>query len=650
MGFNTSEQRSDDTTNNASQDAPRSDAARPAAGTASFNPFGTGSLGRSALLGQVVAETGSSANFSALMDLMNKALEAEKTVASAIDLIPLPRESFTQLHFSVILVVRNNKVLLAQNAPKVDFVTAQALLIEASNDKPRAYADNNGNSRSAIMITPTSDEAYNDRLISFIKDQLAAKYPGQRVVLADGVVVPTEFTVDETSVKRLLSSTTTAVNTVALQSVPGFVDWNLATSLNVSRNNRMELPVQLDFADREPHTVLGSPIHADVTVEVGIDAGERGRPELNDGLGYNVLSSTMVAVELVPVPEQQLEDASRVRFQQPPKAAWAPRLNIVGVNQYYTRTTAGMLFAIASANELNRDRLWAQAFRAPMTGRRANNGDNLPVLNDIGALNIEANVQGGESDQWGVHPHTARDNTFGDRELGKFLDLTVVPHAMIAIDCPAAGPQSAYTAPFAAAVRGNEAAKRAAQDDIIKAARDLTDGNIDRTLDLDRANIFVNDGDVVHLGYWTDIHQRRRDLREFTYLPIANLVGETNPEVISQWTDTWLRTDVSETRRLADRLELLKLLTNNQLVLQGMALRATFNHRFISALVQGISDTGAPLINRSGDQGDIFTHRRATMQHMDDAVITSGSSFSRGRRYDNRDSRSGGWRSGGGRY
>lgn len=649
MGFNR-DNTENQTNGDKPAEAPRNESLR-SSGIPSFSPFGN--LGRGGLLGQVVSETDSSAKFTTLMELLRKGLEGDKAVANSIDLIPLPRETHTQLQFSAVVVVRNTDVPLAPDAPKIDYVTAQVLLIEASNDKPRPYQEGGNNRGSTYTVTPTSDEAYNPTLVSFVKQQLLAKYPGQRIVLADGVVIPTEFdTADPASVKRLLSTTTTAVNTVALQSAPGFTDWNLAVSLNTARNNRLELPVQLDFGDREPQTVLGTPVHADVTIEVGVDAGERARAELNDGSGYSLLCGTMVAVELVPVPEHQLEESSRVRFAQPPRAAWAPRLNIVGVNQHYARTTGGVLFAAASVAELNRDRLWAQAFCTPMGGNRQRGGGNEPVLNDIGALNIEANVQGDTDAMWGLHPHTARDNTFGHRDLGSFLDLTVVPHAMIAIDCPVAGPQSYYTSPFATAVRGGESEKRAALDDIIRSARDLTDNNIDAHMDLGRHSnqLFAGDGEVLHLGYWTDIHQRRRDLREFTYLSVANLIGETNPEVLSQWNDTWLRTDISEGRRLADRLELLKVFTNGSLVLQGLALRVTFGARFIPALTAGISDTGAPLINRTGDEGDIFTHRRATMSYMEDAVIQGNTTFSRGRRSDFRGDRSSGWRAGGGRY
>ena len=601
------------------------------------SPFRTLSDG-ARLVGQRITENSGSDKFNALLKHVQDIIKESETSAKEFVILPMPKE-VTRMHFSAIVLARRPEVPVVEGWTATAVTVAQVLLVEATGDNPRPYNDDAVRNRS-FQVTPTAEDIYNDRFINaatkIISDALRN---GTSVSLMDCVIVRRDFNVtDVNDVRRLISASTTGITTRAMQRHPDFNDWNLASWTDGVRD--IQMPVSVESTTTEVQTTAnGDVVHADMIVTVGIESRQRDRvPQYNDAVGNEPISETSVNIELVPVSPDTLDDADINRGRRrrrdrdfEPQAAWMPRANIVNIEQMQARTTAGILFAVASVAELNRDRQWASLFRP----RRGASRKDINFY-DIGALNIHANVTD-EKGEYGPAIDTT-DPEFGDEEFSVFLDRTLTQQMAIGIDCPDTGLQAFYTAPFAALATGDSRTAARAYDDLVASAMDLTNGAFEQFFVTGKDDIIEGPGERFHLGYWTDASGQRRDIRQLaSFLPIANMVSAngTNMRLLDDWLDTWFGSQ-DENYRLAERLKILNAICDESLVITGMGIRPTLSGTFADALAKGIRETNVPMVPRNGDQNTVLQQRRVNSGYGSGALLrTTGVSRSMERRSTN---------------
>lgn len=584
-----------------------------------YNPFAHLSSGR--VFGQVINPGSGSEAFNTLVKTMQKEAEGVKS----LDIIAFPRESFNNLTFSVIAVVRNNRVLLGPGAPKHNFVMAQLLIVECTGETPHPYTDSS-DTRRPFKVTPTAEDANNSLLTAFATEQLQQYYEAdgvQTVYLIDPVVVRRSFDVTKVeTIKAQLSQSATAVETRSQVRVPNFKDYNYTTNLGSTDTT---LPVSVTMAAGETVTDLqGLPIHADAIVDVNVERrnGTNRGPVMNSPTDSRLLCRTGVMVDLVPVdPELLEENRTKRRGSFEPEVAWAPRGIITNIDQFLTRTPAGTWFSIASVLELARERTWAGTFRGVKAAKDSMN------LRDLGMLNIEANVTG--EDVRFADPIDTKDPAFDDRAMGIFLDNTVTRSMMLALDCTTTGNQAYMTTNFYNMARGKGDAKKRARSELVKSLRDATDYLIDDFIDLEKCDLIEDSGDLVHMGVWYDNENRARDLRELdNYLAIASRMGKKNADVIGEWVRTWFDYNAPEDRRMADRLEILQAAASGSVTVTGSALRLTLSDEVLDAFVRALDEGKLPLVSRVSGNGDVFMNHRAVSK-VAGRSLYRGAGFSR---------------------
>ncbi len=564
-----------------------------------FDPFadnGTQVLGR-----MIHPESGSEA-FKRVIEVMKKATAGTN---GAIEVHPFAREIHEQLSFSVIAVTRTNKVPVGPNRPKHDFVTVQLWILEATGEVPRPYEQVEG--RNRWTVTPTMEDANNTLLTEYVARELKNVY-GQETIInqIDPLIIPREqdLTKDE-KILHQLDASITAVNTRTFVRIDGFQDYNFADR---HAGKDVYLAVSTRMTGGETRTDLtGRQFYADSEVVVSI---EKNGPRQQGDVFHSPSTSsdvcaTSVFVDLVPVDPSLLEDnRSRNRggrnFQ--PEVAWAPRLTAVNIEQYMTRTPAGILFALTSMTQLAADRAYAETFRPSKATRDAIN------LRDLGYLNIEANLDN-EEGGFGT-PINTRDASFTDRDLGTLLDLTVTRFPVLAVDCMTTGVSAYYTTGLYNVARGRTDSARRAQAELMHSLRCATNGLIDKYVGADDS-FTADEGEMFHVGYWEDDNGQRRDLRELdNYLAVAILANK-NPGLIEDWSETYYRTDIPEQRRLSDRWAILTSLSAGTARQTGTALRVTINDRIVDGFVKSLQDAKLPLVSRDSGNGDAFTAHRA---------------------------------------
>ncbi len=590
-----------------------------------LNPWATSGT---SLFGQKLSMSSGSEIFNKILGQMKDKLKEAPEIG--IDVVGFPRERFENLTFSVIAVVRNLKKL-DPNAPQQRFVTYQAFILEATGELPRPIVID-PNSRNPYTVTPTAEEANNKLLIELIETQLKAMYRNGEleptVYPIDPVVIPRTLSIDTPdAVQRLFVDSTVAVETRSWTRLNDFSDFNFPRELGAADT---QLPVSVDYTSSGDilTNALGHPVNIDAFVVTSVEkiSSNRAAPVMNKPDASRLLSRAGVMVDLVPAEPDVLEsNRSRRSERVDALAAWVPRVTVTSIEQFKTRTIAGVFFAVASSAELGRNRSWSRTYRGRRGGRDQQN------LRDIGFLNIEANLDREKGD-WGT-PVDTNSPDFNDRAMDNFLDLTVSRDVMLAVDCATSGPQAYMTTALYNLARGGVEMRQRARAEMIRSLEDATDGLIRDHFDMDRGEFVDGEGELIHMGSWFDTLGKSRDLRELDqYLAIAVRMGANNPEGLMEYVRTYYNTDVNEARRMSDRLRILESAAAGTVNVTGTALRVQLNPALIDAFNRALIDGKLPLVSRETGNGDAFMNQRAVSSRTGNRY--SGSGFGRAMQYD----------------
>ena len=523
-----------------------------------------------------------------------------------ITVMPVDRNNQIKLTFSVI-------VIAVQQAGRKDKAAFHTLILEGSTE-PLAPRFENFNGQN-IEIMKVASDAWDDVLLNVVIDELRRQLPKVELLNAGAAVVPNGFNVDDHNlVYQLAANAFLADFTELSQAVQGFVDLNLANAEKDSSLN-----VRPSFARNEVFDAVGLPIRSDVQVDLlAVQQVRHNDPSLNNGLDRQSLVSTVNGfMDLIWDPVMNNNQMYMIPNQQQPMTQkYLPRFIVTHLDPVRLLTIPAQLLALVSAVLLREDNSWVGAFKPKaLTGKEID-------MHDIGGVGIEANL---ENSPQGVGTRIAtKSDSFRPEMLGQLIGMTMKPGLVLSLDIPECGAQSWYNDVFSAAAAGTVRANQA----IIKAANDLTNGAFAQFFP-SNGRVFIDDVNKIHLGYYIDRQGVKRDIRDVDYLAVANLVGEKDPGMIREWSDTFLRTQYPLAQRLAARKRIISGLVTDP-VFTGFARRVTFDHQFIEALVQGCRAIGLTIRN-TGSFMDTGTFERATGSFFGQAVMggTSTGIFNR---------------------
>ncbi len=513
-----------------------------------------------------------------------------------VTVLPIDRNNQIKLTFSVI-------VIAIQQAGRKDKAAFHTLILEGSSE-PLAPRFENFNGQN-IEIMKVASDAWDDVLLNVVIDELRRTLPKVDLLNAGACVVPREFNAeDHDLVYKLAANAFLADFTELTQSAPGFVDLNLA---NAEKDSSLQ--VRPAFGRTEVYDSVGLPIRADVQVDLlAVQQMRHNDPSINNGLDRQSLVSTVNGfMDLIWDPMVQNTNMMYMApgQQQMMTQKYLPRLIITQLDPVRLLTIPAQLLALVSAVLLREDNAWVGAFKP-----RAVSGKEVD-MHDIGGVGIEANL---ENNPQGVGTRiNTKADSFRPEMLGQLIGMTMKPGLVMSMDIPECGAQSWYNDVFSAAATGTVRAQQA----IIEAANKLTNNAFAQFFP-SNGRVFIDDVNKVHLGYYTDRAGIKRDLRDIDYLAVANLVGEKDPGMIREWSDTFLRTQYPLAQRLSARKRIISGLVTDP-TFTGFARRVTFDHQFVDALVQGCRAVGLSIRN-TGSFMDTGSFERATGSFFGQAV------------------------------
>lgn len=522
-----------------------------------------------------------------------------------ISLIDLDNMNETALAFSSIVVAVRFK-----NAAK-QAVAYHILTLAATGDKLSPYFENANNFQIEVIRVPS--DAVDEILLTKARERVSRAYPNAMTYFCDATVVPAEFNADDrAAVHRLALNTGLACTTELRVRDPQFVDMNLAEiPLDSS------LYVNMGFKREQILDAVGQPVRSDIQVAFSSKRNQSGQGRnvsVNSGDREVKVYEASAFVDMVwaPANTQSPMYQNWGRPTNEPKHKYAARLVITDLRSELSYTPASVLLALLAATSVRDESTWIQVFR-PMP-------DNGLDLTDVGALNIEANL---EEDPSGIGQRVdTKSENFKLQDLGKYMATLVHPGLIVSLDCPEYGPQAWFTSVHIGAARGS----KQAYDVLFEAAMSLTNGNFGKHFNQNQP-IFADEGARIHLGTWVDRQGNKRDLREIDHVAMCNLVGERNPQIIREFSDTFLNMAEPLNKRLAARKRIYSAVTNETAVITGFAQRLTFTREFIEALNMGVRETGLQVRVTSPLTGADFNNQRAVAGFAASALMAPGQTF-----------------------
>lgn len=567
------------------------------------SPF---SLSSGGLFGSPIGRGLGSEVYSKFKDKLKSIFQSALDPNAEIAIIDLDNVNEPALMYSSIIIAMRFK-----NRPHLG-ISYYIILLEDTGDKLLPVFDNiNG---MQVEIQRVTGDAFDDVLLQKAHEKVAMFFNTDNVHYIEGTVVPSDFnTEDNRAVYSIALNAGWACGTDLETRDPEFLDLNLTTSPNDSQLN-----INVAFGKQTLLDATGLPMRSDLLINFDSRKNVQGNQRnqsVNNGDRELKLSTLSGFIDLVWI--EQDHNAFNVAYQQQQqqlKQKYAARLVITNLVSNHLYTMSSVLLALSTAVAVRDENNWIQTFRPTRTSTREVD------MSDIGALNIEANLMK-EPNNYGTRVDTKTDS-FRLENLGQLVASLVQPGLMISLDCPEAGPQSWYLSVFMAAARGSQGA----YSTIHAAAEMLTNGHFGMNFNYGEP-MFTDVHNRIHNGYYIDKQGQRCDIRDIDHLAVCNLVGERDPRLIKEWSNTFLKKNDPAPIRMAARKRMIENLTGESAVFTGFSERVTFTANFLNALVSGIAATGLYVKVSTPLSGSDITATRGVGTFADQAILGTGQTF-----------------------
>ena len=483
-------------------------------------------------------------------------------------------------------------VVWARNKARRDTGVAYHTLILGGTANPIPPRIENINGRQVEVLLPAS-AAWDQRLAQMVQGVVSAAYPNAKLLPADATVVPRNFNMDnKNDVYNLARNTILALSVEIDTRTPGFTDVSLT---NLDKANYQ---VAVRFDRTQISDDVGMPMRSDIQIEYSEQSPNKGDNRSIHTADSNTVIGAMSGfvdfawapvVNTNPYMMQQPQAYGGQYAQALPTQKYVARLVLTQIDPVAIATLPAILNLIATSSAASEMNNWQKVFLSARGSKSS--------MYDPGALNFEANIRN-EAGGKGSMIDTSGDS-FTEEDLRQMLAVMVRPGLAIAVDVPDCGPQTWYTSILSAAANGSVPAQNA----IIAAANYLTGGHFGRVFPAN-APLFIDQGNRVHLGYYTNKHTNQmEDIRNIDYLAVLNMRGATDPGMVRTWSDSFSFTSEDIRARLDVRARVIRELAPTA-TFTGFATRCTFSGEFLQALYSSILACGVrPSISVNGGSG-----------------------------------------------
>ena len=553
--------------------------------------FSTGQMGLLSPLGSMASGGEKYEKIYSFFQTTVKRLNEEVKSGSTYHLVKLLKTQ-AGLNYSNIILVQKNQ----------DVVTSHVLIVEATGQYPESRFETvqgqGTTMRYEIVRTPA--DALDEKLMSQVRLAVGAQLgvPADDVIVVDGTLIPREFdTSDETRMNGLLVNTFNAVFTEMQIRTQDYRGTDVSKFLAENRGGKFQINVAYNESDMIFTDVTGMPVRQDVCISLSYKlAGQRDGWSVHQGENTVELCKTYGYIDF------EFEGQSYVN-NMPTTQVFIPNFIITHIESPFAPTPDIVMQAVLSVFAMNEGMNWLPAFRTSVSTKKGEID-----LNDIGALNIEGNI---EANPTGFgKKYDTKTKTMTNMELTQFVQRLVKPGALaISIDLTKAGPETWYTSLFHAIMFDDKN-----RVDALNRLNNFLIHSSGNVFQPNNIPLFVNTTNKIHGGYYKDVNRNYRDLRCVTnYLAVANFVNDTNqtPAKISQYTNTLYNLNFpAELRAAARREQYIHEMTNNSAVIKRYYDRVTFNAAYLKNYMNAMQSAGFnPIFASNTGANDMFVTR-----------------------------------------
>lgn len=507
----------------------------------------------------------------------------------------LNEEVKTEEKYAVIKLLKQNAglnysaIVVAESFNGV--VAAHILMVEKTGEYPEKLIETVAGTRYEITRTPA--DALDDKYVS--QAQLAVadalKVDLASVIITDGTLVPNEFDVtSESMVNDLIHNTFNATHAEINIRVNDYKGINLADLIQNNRNGKFFINMYFNAEDAQFFDQTGMPVRQDVCIALSY--------KMNSNQNNRSINQGDDAFEIV-------KTYGYLDFEWSPSVVngmigsqkFVPNFIITHIDSKVAPTPDILFLGVASVFAINEDMNWMQAFR-PTPGKK-----NEIDFNDIGALNIEGNIENsatGFGKKYGT-----KEKTFTVVELNKYIQHLVRPNILVSIDVPKAGPETWYMSVLQYIKFRNS---KDAFGRVMDYVNTMTNGSFQA------GNFQIFDGitNKIHGGFYKS-NGGYKDIRHLnSYLGFSNFIADTNqsPALIAQYTNTLYNNSIPSELRCAERKKYLDEMSNKSAVYKQYYDRLTFSSPFLMQLLASLRNVGfSPLFSNMGAMNDMFQRR-----------------------------------------
>lgn len=540
-----------------------------------------------------MGRTPASEALSKLMKALTTVYEEAADKSFEITPIPIDYNSTVSLNISALVICLRDKSALDIG------VAYHTLIIEASIDPvaPKYELVNSVN----VEIIRVAGDAYDVTMNEFIVDAVRKQFPQSTLLPVGHCVVPRTFNVaDPMAVYNLAANALAACSQELQVNDKAFVDLNLSQASKDSN-----LTVRTTFGNPQITNAVGQPVRSDIQIEFAAAPTTNQNNQAVERT--SVISRVSGFMDLVWDPVQAPTNFYYAPQQQSFQR-YVARFVMTMMESHDLLTIPAQLLGLLPALNLRENNAWIQAFK------QHNYSQDIDI-HDIGAVGIEANFEGNPN---GIGKRIdTRSDSFQNEHLYKLVASTIRQGMLLSLDIPESGPESWYNEVFVAAADGNQVARNM----IIAAANQLTNGHFNKYFNNNDA-ICIHEENRIHLGTYVDANGVIKDLRDVDYLAVLNLVGEKDPQIVRDWSDSFIKTGYPLPMRLSGRKRTITSLFN-EVKITGFARRVTFENNFMDALARAAIDAGLNIRSTTA-YTDIGSYERATASGFTSGALMSG--------------------------
>lgn len=473
------------------------------------------------------------------------------TVAAQVYLIP----KSAGLYYSVIATAVKDETL---------GVTAVHLTaLECSSPKPDNEFISIGGQNIEVLHVPS--DVYDTTAVERATTHLSTLGVSGRITITDGEVFPAHTPIDRMTVAQVIANAI-AADMYELKVLGGTVP------MAISYLNGHIVKLNAAYGPQKSMSAVGQPIRTDFAIETTVEKRGQGQAgQINSINRINARRLTRVSgfIDFLWAPEAQAWNMAQAN---PQKFLAQAVISDVAMSEFSMHTA--LLAVLTSTTIADGQNSWWQVFKQSIGNE----------LHDVGGLNVEGNIENAKTG----FGKPVKSGKFTPHELASFMSRLIRSGLLFALDSPAFDAMTWATYPF----KPGDASERM----VLSVANDLTSGEFSKIYS---GRVFEDHVNTIHLGYYVGDSNELRDLREVDYLMVANALGETNPDMLATWTDSFGPTTNNHIR-MANRKKIIDLVTNGKAVYTGYATRSTFKREFINALFSAASVSGfRPIVNNS---------------------------------------------------